>query len=119
MQNYISEGDVISVTAPYALSSGDGCQVGKLFGVAVKDYDSAATAQIKTLGVFDLAKVSAQAWTAGQAVYWDNSAKKATTATTSPNIWIGVATTAAANPSSTGRVRLNGFPIQDPETSSG
>jgi predicted RecA/RadA family phage recombinase len=57
-------------------------------------------------GVFDLATVSAQAWTAGVLIYWDNTAKNTTTVSTS-NKLIGVAAAAAANPSSTGRVRLN------------
>jgi len=40
-------------------------------------------------------------------IYWDDAAKNATT-TVGTNKLIGVATAAAANPSATGRVRLNG-----------
>lgn len=119
MNNWIKSGDVITVAAPADVSSGECVKVGKLFGVAVTDALSGANVEICTTGVYDLAKVSAQAWTVGQAIYWDDSAGNCTTTTTSPNVWIGVATEAADNPSSTGRVRLNGFPIQDPETSSG
>jgi len=39
-------------------------------------------------------------------IYWDNTNKQCTTTSTS-NTKIGVATAAAANPSSVGNVRLN------------
>jgi predicted RecA/RadA family phage recombinase len=51
--------------------------------------------------------VSAQAWTAGALVYWDDTAKLFTTTSTS-NTLAGVAVAIAANPTATGRVRLNG-----------
>jgi hypothetical protein len=60
---------------------------------------------VKTQGVFELAKVSAQAWTVGAPIYWDASAAKATTVA-STNTFIGHATEAAANPSAVGRVKL-------------
>lgn len=107
MKNYIQDGDTVTVTAPYALASGDGCLVGTLFGVAANAAASGADAEILTEGVFELAKVSAQAWTQGAAIYWDNAAKNCTTVTTS-NTLIGKALVAAANPSGTGIVRLNG-----------
>jgi len=107
MKNFVSYGEIILVTAPYDADSGTGVQVGAaLFGVACTDMTSGATGQIKTCGVFDLAKVSAQAWTAGAIIYWDNSAKNCTT-TASTNLAIGAAVADAANPSSTGRVRLS------------
>jgi predicted RecA/RadA family phage recombinase len=55
----------------------------------------------------EVAKVSAQAWTVGAPIYWDDTAKLFTTTSTS-NTLAGVAVAAAANPSATGRVRLNG-----------
>jgi predicted RecA/RadA family phage recombinase len=58
-------------------------------------------------GVWTMAKTSAQAWTVGARIYWDDTAKLCTTTATS-NTLIGVATAIAANPSSTGNVRLNG-----------
>lgn len=108
MNNYIQPGDVIQVTAPYEVSAGEGCLVGNLFGIAATDSDSGGTAQLKTTGVFDVAKVSAQAWaTVGLLIYWDDSAKLFTT-TSSGNELVGVNTATAGNPSGTGRVRLNG-----------
>lgn len=107
MKNYIQDGDTVTVTAPYALASGAGCLVGTLFGVAANAAASGADAEILTEGVFELPKVSAQAWAQGAAIYWDNTAKNCTTVTTS-NTLIGKALVAAANPSDTGIVRLNG-----------
>lgn len=106
MKNYVGSYDIVTITAPYTATSGTGVQVGSyLFGVACADMASGASAQIQTCGVFDMAKVSAQAWTAGDTIYWDNSAKLCTT-TASTNLPVGVALADAANPSSTGRVVL-------------
>lgn len=107
MKNYVQEGDIVTVAAPYDVLSGAGLLVGSLFGVATADALSAATVEAKTTGVFDLAKTSAQAWTVGAKIYWDNT-NKVTTTTSTDNTLIGVALAVAANPSSTGRVRLNG-----------
>lgn len=115
MKNYIQPSDALTVTAPNAtadvdVSSGDGVLVGTMFGVAVNDAVKGAELVINTLGVFELPKVSAQAWTVGAKIYWDNTAKKCTT-TSGGNSLIGVATAVAANPSAVGHVRLNGISI--------
>ena len=107
MKNYIQPGDVVSVTAPTDVESGDLVVVGVLAGVAQHDAASGAPVEIATRGVFELAKVSAQAWTQGAALY-ASATNLATTATTAGNLLIGVAMAAAANPSGTGLVRLNG-----------
>jgi hypothetical protein len=60
-----------------------------------------------TEGVFSLAKTSAQAWSVGDKIYWDDTNKRCDT-TGAVGMLIGVCTVAAANPSSTGYVRLNG-----------
>jgi predicted RecA/RadA family phage recombinase len=105
MRNYVQPGDVITVPAPAAVASGDGVLVGALFGIAGTDAASGAPVEIKTNGVFDLPKTSAQAWTVGAAIYWTGTV--ATTVDTD-NTLIGKAVDVAANPSGTGRVRLNG-----------
>ncbi len=109
MKNYIQEGDVISVTAPYNVASGAGCLVGSLFGVATTTVLSGAAVEIATEGVFDLVKAGSQAWTVGVRVYWDDSAKACTT-TASTNKLIGVAVAAVGSGAgeTTGRVRLSG-----------
>lgn len=107
MKNFVQDGDILDLAAPYDRTAGQGALVGSVFGVAVNDVLSGVTGEFKTKGVFDMTKASAQAWTVGAHVYWDDTAKNVTTTSTS-NTLIGVAVLAAANPSSTGRVRLNG-----------
>lgn len=107
MKNFIQPGDTITVPAPADVASGAGVLVGSLFGVASFDVKSGEEVEIATKGVFELPKTSAQAWTVGAPIYWDASNKVATSAA-STNALIGVALAVAANPSSTGVVRLNG-----------
>lgn len=105
MKNYVDAGNTLTVAAPYAVSSGGGALVAKIFGVAQSDAASGADVVLVTGGVFDLAKTSAQAWTVGAAIYWDDTNKVATT-TASGNSRIGNAVVVAANPSATGRVHV-------------
>lgn len=106
MKNYIQPGDVITLTAPEALTSGRGVVVGTIFGVATNDAANGAQVEVATEGVYDLTKVAAQAWTQGAAVYWDNTAKNVTT-TSAGNTKIGVAVQAQLAADVIGRVRLN------------
>lgn len=104
MKNYIESGDIITVTAPANLKSGDLVEVGKLVGVACADAASGAPVNVKTSGVFTVKKVSAQAWTVGAPVYVDGGEATTTASTNTP---IGHALAVAANPSATGVVRLS------------
>lgn len=106
MKNYTQAGERLTLAAPYDVVSGAGLLVGSIFGVAIYDALSGVAVEAAVEGVFTLTKVSAQAWTVGALIYWDNTAKACTTVSTS-NKLIGVAVAAAANPSSTGSVRLN------------
>ena len=108
MKNKVQDGDLMTVAAPATVASGDGVLKGLLFGVALHDAASGADVVIETRGVFTLPKTSAQAWVVGAAIYWDDDGDGATTETTDGNVLIGVAAAAAANPSPTGQVRLNG-----------
>lgn len=109
MKNYVNSGDTITVAAPYAVTSGGGALVGTLFGVALTTAASAATVELQTRGVFDLAKAASQAWTVGAAIYWDDTNKVCTT-TSSGNTLIGKAVLAVGSGAgeTIGRVRLNG-----------
>ncbi|MFB2532645.1 DUF2190 family protein [Paracoccus sp. p4-l81] len=108
MKNYVQPGNTITLTAPYAVASGDGLLVGSIFGVASGTAALGETVEAALTGVYDLKKVASQAWAAGDKVYWDNTAKEATKTTTS-NTLIGVAVVAVAGGASDiiGRVRLN------------
>jgi predicted RecA/RadA family phage recombinase len=110
MKNYIQPGHILTLVAPYIVASGAGALVDGVFGVATVDLAAAASGEFQVCGVFDLAKTSAQAWTLGQKIYWDNTNKRCdSNATLGPEI--GVATEVAANPSATGKVRLNAVGI--------
>lgn len=107
MQNYLGDGELITIAAPSPVVSGQGLLVGAFFGICL-----AATAQGQPLelwlkGIYQLPKNAAEVWALGAAIYWDNTAMLATT-TAGGNTKIGVAVAAAANPSSSGNVRLNG-----------
>lgn len=105
MKNAIQSGVVLTLVAPYAVASGAGCQVGAgLFGVATGPVSNGAAGEFVTSGVFELAKTSALAIAVGDVVYWDNTAKVVNK--TDTNLRVGVAVSAAANPSATVQVKL-------------
>ncbi|MCC0063614.1 MAG: DUF2190 family protein [Defluviimonas sp.] len=107
MKSYIQKGDNITVSAAAAAASGEGVLVNKLFGIAAGDAAIGEDLDLVTVGVFDLPKVSTDAIAVGAFVYWDDANKLVTTTATG-NTKIGVAVTAAANPSGNVNVRLNG-----------
>ena len=109
MKTYVQPGNTITLTAPYAVASGDGLLVGSIFGVAAGTAALGEAVETVVEGVYDLKKVASQAWAAGDKIYWDNTAKN-TTKTLTSNTLIGVATEAVAGGAGdvVGRVRLNG-----------
>src|SRR5690606_19033600 len=107
-KTYIQPGNVITVTAPANVESGDGVLVGDIFGIAMHKAASGAQVEIALEGVFEVAKTSAQAWSSvGTPVYWD-AGNGVVTTTMSTNKLVGVNVATAANPSDTGIIRLNG-----------
>ena len=104
--NYIGPGDTVTLVASEDTVSGDGVKNGLLFGVALTDAGSGDNVQCKTTGIWSLPKVSAQAWTVGAQIYWDDGNDRCTTVDN--NVPIGVAAAVADNPSDTGWVRLTG-----------
>ncbi len=107
MRNYVQPGVSITVTAAAAASSGDGVKVGNLFGIASGDAGIGEKLVITTQGVFDMPKVSANTFDVGALVYWDDTAK-VVTSTAGGNTRVGLAVTAAVNPSASVNVRLDG-----------
>lgn len=106
MRNYIQPADILTVPAPSGgILSGGVFISGLLVGIAQATAAVGIAVAVKTTGVFELPKVSAQAWSIGQAIYWDSTGGNATTVS-SANTLMGYASEAAANPSSVGRVRL-------------
>lgn len=99
------QGKVIDVAAPRQVSSGDGVLVGSLFGVAQVDALNGAQVPIMTEGVHSLPKTSAQAWSEGDQVFWDDTNHRLDN--TAVGKLVGVATDPAANPSAKGSVKLH------------
>ena len=107
MKTFIQPGENLTVPAPYDRLSGEAMLVGTVVGVAQEDVESGDDVVMVRRGVFEHAKTSAQAWTVGAKIYWDDTARVFTT-TASGNTLCGAAVEAAANPSATGKVLLDG-----------
>lgn len=108
MKNFVQWGKVLTVNAPYAVSSGDGCQVGALFGVAAYDAAINTPLEMQVSGVFDIKKTSALAIAQGDVLFWNDTAKELNTGGVGTPVAVAVA--AAANPSPTVRARLTNSP---------
>ena len=106
-RNYVQPGETLTLTAPRTLASGDGFVVGALFAVALAAAATDKPVEGRRVDVFDLTKAAGAAWTAGQKVYWDNTAFNVT-ATAGGNALIGAAVQAAASAAVVGRVLLTG-----------
>lgn len=107
-KNYFSDGDGVTLVAPYDVVSGAGCLVSTLFGVAQHDALTGQTLTIQVTGEWILkaeGAVSGQARAIGDIVYWDNTAKQCTV-TSAGNRAIGNCTYAKATAATDVRVRL-------------
>lgn len=106
-RNFVQPGSQIEITAPTGgVTSGVGVLVGSVFGVALVTAVAGATAAIATDGVWTLTKLNTEVWIVGDKIYWDNANARASNVLAAGFRLIGHATVAAANPSTTGYVRL-------------
>lgn len=108
MKNYIQPGEHITLTMAAAVLPGAGVLVGDIFGIAQGAAAQGEQVVLVRRGVFRLPKTSAQAWTVGAKIYWNDTDKVCTTAA-SGNKLIGAAVEPAANPSADGVVLLDGM----------
>ena len=112
MKNFVQEGTVTELTAPYARNAGEGALIGAIFGIAVNTVANAAKGQFRVgRGVVTHAKAASQAWTEGSKIYWDNTNKVMSNVSTS-NTFVGYAAAAVAGGAgdTTGTVLLHGAP---------
>ena len=108
MKTFLSEGKSLTYTAPAGgVVAGTGVKIGDILVIAETTAAVGEKFVGKRTGIVEHAKTSAQAWTEGQQVNWDNTLKLFTTGTTG-FFKAGVAAEAAANPSATGKVVLHG-----------
>jgi len=117
MKNYVQHGKTMTVTAPYAVSSGGGVEIagtGYIFGVAVNNQNLGDNMEVVVEGVFDLTK-DASTFANGDYVYWNNTTFQCTsTATGNKKIGVasmlmpdGTSAPGGATGDPTVRVRLN------------
>jgi predicted RecA/RadA family phage recombinase len=107
MKNFVQPGNVLTMIAPAGgVVSGGAYMIGSIFGVANGDAAATKEFEMSVNGVYELPKVSTEVWARGDRIYWDNTAAKLTKVATG-NVFVGVATEAAANPTDNGTVRLN------------
>jgi predicted RecA/RadA family phage recombinase len=104
--NFVGQGDLVDLPAPYDRTTGQGALIGTLFGVATTTVLSGNTASFLVEGVVKVDKTAGQTFAAGALVYWDNTAKSVTSVSTG-NTRIGAATAAALAGDAQCVVRLN------------
>lgn len=115
MKTYVQPGDIMTFTAPSGgVVSGTAYLIGSLLVIATATVAETLPFEGLVKGVVSHAKTSAQAWTEGQKIYFNGSTSKFDSDSTTGPL-VGVAAVAAANPSSTGYVRLNGVPADTGE----
>lgn len=109
MKNYIKEGEFLTLTAPYAVSSGGGALVGSLFGVAVADVANGAEGEFAVCGVYELPKLTTANTGGAQGVkaYWNAGAKRITAVSTD-NTLVGCFAATCTDGAALCQVRLNG-----------
>lgn len=108
-RNFVQPGKTLTLTAPSGgVVTGLGYLIGAIFVVAMRTVAETLGFEGATEGVWTLPKTSAQAWTEGLRIYWDDTNHRCDSDGTKGPL-IGIAAAVAANPSSTGDVRLNGI----------
>lgn len=104
--NYKQEGDTLNLAPGADVASGAGYLFGtSLFGVALTDAKNGVASSFATEGVFELGKTSALAIAIGDRVFWD-ATNSVVNKTATAQQCIGIAVSAAGNPSSTVLVKL-------------
>lgn len=107
MKNFVQQAGIVTVAAPYALTSGMAVLVGSLFGVAAADAAIGAPVEIKLQGVFDITALTADVGAVGTKMYWD-AVNKRLTITAAGSTLVGCLTAAKSGTDATARVYLDG-----------
>ena len=109
MKTYKQEGKVLTLTPGAAVASGIGYLFGAgLFGVATQDVAISTPGEFVVEGVVEIGKTSALAISVGDRLFWD-STNKVVNKTTSAQQVVGVAVSAASNPSSTVLMKIGQY----------
>lgn len=106
MNNYVQDGDTLTLDPGATVAAGTGKMFGTaLFGVAKVDAVSGTASAFQCSGVVEIAKTSALAISVGDVLYWDATNSVVNKTSASQRV-VGVAVEAAANPSSTVKMRI-------------
>ena len=105
LARFVQKGESIDYRPDTPVAAGDVVVQDNLVGIARLDIPAGTLGSLAVVGVFDITKDSS-AVAAGNAVYWDAEAKKATTAKTG-NQYLGKAILDADASGETVRVLLN------------
>jgi predicted RecA/RadA family phage recombinase len=109
MKTYKQEGEVLTLTPGAAVASGIGYLFGAgLFGVATQDVAISTPGEFVVEGVVEIGKTSALAISVGDRLFWD-STNKVVNKTTAAQQVVGVAVSAASNPSSTVLMKIGPY----------
>ena len=107
MENYVQRGDVLEFTAPSGgVTSGTPVKIGRAFVIPTVTALVGEKFSGLIEGVVTVPKVAAEPWTEGLLIWWNSAASQATSVSTTAML-IGIAVRTEANPTSTGRVKLN------------
>jgi predicted RecA/RadA family phage recombinase len=103
--NFVQDGATVDAAANATVTAGTGMLIGNLFGIALNDAASGAPVRLRTEGVFTIAKTSALVISIGDRLFWD-ATNKVVNKTSAAQVCVGVALSAAANPSATVQIKL-------------
>lgn len=101
---YLHEGDTIHVIPTVAIPAGAVVVLNNIVGITKSDIGAGEFGVISLCGVYEFIK-GLEPFATGDFVYWDQTARQATTTATS-NIYIGRATSDAASSDVVVTVRL-------------
>lgn len=106
-KNCVQPGNVLDLIAPSGgVVSGSFYKIGSLFGVATYTTVEGAVFPLARTGVWAVPKATGTAWAEGDALYWDDAAKKFTK-TAGGNTLVGAAVKVAASGDAEGVAILN------------
>jgi len=104
---YKQPGDILSLTAPEAISANEVVKVGQIIGMTINAAASGETVEVAVRGVYEFPCASAAVIAVGDLLYWD-AADGELNKTALGNTLVGYATSAAGNGVTVVDVRLSG-----------
>lgn len=109
MNNYVSSGKVLTLTAPSGdVVAGVLYKIGSLIVLATVSAAETEKFAAQVTGEILAEKTTGQTWDEGEKLYYVSGTKKLSTSSGGGNTLCGVATAAAGSSDTTGKARLDG-----------